>query len=54
MRYEKSTLSIADRRRLENLEAQAETNAANIDYVAMMCDVDMPNEDGGEVSEDGE
>lgn len=32
---------------LENAEAQAVRNAANIDYIAMMADVEIPTEEEG-------
>ena len=32
---------------LENAEAQAVRNAANIDYIAMMADVKIPTEEEG-------
>ncbi|MBQ9632235.1 MAG: hypothetical protein IJV04_04875 [Lachnospiraceae bacterium] len=32
---------------LENAEAQAVKNAANIDYIAMMADVEIPTEEEG-------
>lgn len=31
---------------LENTEARAEINKANIDYIAMMTDVEIPTEEG--------
>ena len=31
--------------------SRAETNAANIDYLAMMTDVDIPTEEEGEINE---
>lgn len=38
-------MSIKDARTLEDLKAQNEKLMANIDYVAMMADVDIPTED---------
>lgn len=35
-----------DRARLDNATAAAERNAANIDYLAMMSDIDIPTEEG--------
>ena len=32
---------------LENAEAKAVRNAANIDYIAMMADVEIPTEEEG-------
>lgn len=29
----------------ENAKAESERNKANIDYIAMMCDVDIPTEE---------
>ena len=37
---------IRDKRDLENATATNETLKANLDYVAMMADVDMPTEVG--------
>lgn len=31
----------------ENAKAQAEKNKANLDYVAMMADIDIPTEEEG-------
>lgn len=41
------TLTPAETAALENAEAQAEVNRANIDYVAMMTDVEIPTEEEG-------
>ena len=30
---------------------QGEVNSANIDYIAMMTDVEIPTEEGGEMNE---
>lgn len=35
----------ADQAALENAEAQAEVNKANIDYLAMMTDIEIPTEE---------
>lgn len=35
-------------REQERQLAQADANAANIDYIAMMADIDIPTEEGGE------
>ena len=49
MLVKKRVMSPADQAALENAEAQAAKNAANIDYIAMMTDVEIPTE---EVNED--
>ena len=36
---------------LENAEAQAVRNAANIDYIAMMADVEIPTEEEDKTDE---
>jgi hypothetical protein len=51
MELRKRTLSPAEQAKLENAEAQAEINRANIDYIAMMADVEIPTE---EVSENAQ
>lgn len=38
-------MSIRDARALEDLKAQNEKNIANIDYVAMMADIEIPTEE---------
>jgi hypothetical protein len=48
MIIKRSVLTPAEQARLENSEAQAQTNAANIDYLAMMTDVEIPTEEGAE------
>lgn len=40
-----------ERALLENAEAEVDNNAAKIDYIAMMCDVDIPTEDENDVTE---
>lgn len=45
MILKKRTLTPAEQARLENNEAQAARNAANIDYIAMMADVEIPTEE---------
>ena len=30
---------------IDNADAKTERNAANVDYIAMMCDVDIPTEE---------
>ena len=37
--------SLKERSDEENARAEAERNKANIDYIAMMCDVDIPTEE---------
>lgn len=37
--------SLSEVARLENAEAQAEINRANIDYLAMMADIEIPTEE---------
>ena len=51
MIVKKRTMSPAEQANLENAEAQAEVNKANIDYIAMMTDVEIPTE---EVSDEPE
>ena len=41
---ERPTQDLYERALLENARAQAEQNAANIDYIAMMTDVEIPTE----------
>ena len=38
-------MSIPEQRAMEDANAKAETNKANLDYVAMMCDVEIPTEE---------
>lgn len=47
-------MSVKDARALEDLKAQNERLMANIDYVAMMADVEIPTdeEDGKNVQQD--
>lgn len=37
--------SLKERSDEENARAEADRNKANIDYLAMMCDVEIPTED---------
>ncbi len=60
-RYIRSTLGIKDRVDLENAKADitalnsaAEKTAANIDYIAMMSDVDIPTMSDAETSTEKE
>lgn len=46
MILKRRTMSPAEQASLENAEAQAEMNKANIDYIAMMTDVEIPTEEG--------
>ena len=45
MKINRRTMSPADQIVLENAEAQTEVNKANIDYLAMMADIDIPTEE---------
>lgn len=47
MFLKRRVLSPADQAELENAKAQAAKNAAIIEYIAMMTDVEIPTEDGG-------
>ncbi len=51
MIVKKETMTPAERAALENAEALTVTNQANIDYLAMMTDVEIPTEDGGAADE---
>ncbi len=51
MLVKKRVMSPADQAALENAEAQATKNAANIDYIAMMTDVEIPTEEEGNEDE---
>ena len=42
---ERPGMDLYDEAMLENAKAQAEQNKANIDYIAMMTDVDIPTEE---------
>ena len=52
MIFKRKTMAPAEVARMENAEAQAEKNAANIDYIAMMTDVDIPTEEEQEGEEE--
>ena len=52
IKFRMPTLGPREERERERTNAEAARNAANIDYVAMMCDVDMPNDEEG-VDNDG-
>lgn len=45
MILKRRTLNPAEQAELENAKAQAEMNKANIDYIAMMTDVEIPTEE---------
>ncbi len=51
MQVKKRVMSPADQAELENAKAQAAKNAANIDYIAMMTDVEIPTEEEGDADE---
>lgn len=53
MRYEHVTDPAALRER-ERAQAQAAKNAANIDYIAMMADVDIPTEEQEGIDDESE
>ena len=50
----KSTLTPAERRELDNLRAEAAKNKAHTDYLAMMCDIEIPEPENDENAEGGE
>lgn len=52
MIYKRRTMTPAELAALENAEAQAAKNAASIDYIAMMADVEIPTEDEGGMMQD--
>lgn len=45
MILKRRTMTPAEQAALENAEAQAARNTANIDYIAMMTDVEIPTEE---------
>lgn len=47
MEIKRLMMTPAEMAALENAEAQAVRNAANIDYIAMMADVEIPTEEEG-------
>ena len=52
MILKRRTMSPDEYASMENAEAQAEMNKANIDYIAMMTDVEIPTEEvNGDESE---
>lgn len=42
---QRPVMDLYEKAMLEHAEAQAEQNKANIDYIAMMTDVDIPTEE---------
>ena len=42
-----NSMTPAEMALLENAEAQTEANKANIDYLAMMTDIEIPTEEEG-------
>lgn len=52
MILKRRTMTPAEMAALENAEAQAAKNAASIDYIAMMADVEIPTEDEGGMMQD--
>lgn len=46
MLLKRRRLDLSDLADLENAEAIAAKNAANIDYIAMMADIEIPTEEG--------
>lgn len=47
MILKRCVLTPAEQAALENTEAQTLTNAAIIDYIAMMADIEIPTEEEG-------
>lgn len=45
MIFKHNTESVADVRKRENFEAQVAKQQADIDYLAMMSDIDIPTEE---------
>lgn len=45
MKITKLIMSLRDKALLENSVADAEKNKANIDYIAMMSDIEIPTEE---------
>lgn len=43
----RANMTPSEKAELENALAAEQRNAANIDYIAMMCDVDIPTEEEG-------
>lgn len=51
MNIKRRIMTPAEQARLENAQAQAEKNKADIDYIAMMTDVEIPTEEDGGAEE---
>lgn len=51
MKIIRSKMSPKDKKEQENANSQAEINRANIEYIAMMSDVELDTESGGEENE---
>ena len=49
--YKKITMALEDKADLENAKADAVNLKAIIDYLAMMCDVEIPTEEDNNESE---
>lgn len=43
---ERNKMNLYEKSMLENASADAVRNAANIDYIAMMADIEIPTEEG--------
>ena len=43
----KIKMTVQERAMLDNAIAKEETNAANLDYLAMMLDIEIPTEEEG-------
>lgn len=54
MILKRRTMTPAELAALENAEAQAAKNAASIDYIAMMADVEIPTEEEGGMQDESE
>ncbi len=48
MQFEKLKMPIREKRKMEQLEAQIAEQKATSDYIAIMADVEIPIEEGGE------
>lgn len=51
MIVKRAKMTPAEQAEYENALAQAERNRADIDYIAMMTDVEIPTEEGANVDE---
>ena len=45
-------LSVAEARKIENMKADIERNKAYNDYIAMMCDVELPEPEENKIKEE--